>query len=432
MDARRPHRLAGDEPAPFRHPFANRASARHRAPGGVRAWAAGLGEQAEALATYLEGSDNDWVDVAATLACRRSHLDTRLAWPIPATGPRAEVVEGLRRFAATGDLPAQAVVRSVPSNLGDTAVLFTGQGSQRPRMGMGLAAAHPVFADALHEACAAFEGRLPRPLAALLTASADHPDAALLHRTDFTQPALFAVETALFRLWHHLGLRPAWLLGHSIGEIVAAHVAGVLSLTDAATLVTARGQLMAALRGGGAMMAIEATETEVLPHVHARPDTMAIAAVNGPRAVVVSGDQDAVEAVGSAFVGRGRRVRRLTVSHAFHSPHMTPMLDAFRDVAGQLTFHPPEIPVISNVTGAPARGRGAHGPGILGPPRACRRALPRRDAGAVPGWRHHLCGMWATWCAQRRRTRLRRRRRHVRGQPTTRPRRSPDLYGCPV
>ena len=218
-------------------------------------------------------------------------------------------------------------------------------------MGRQLYAWSPIFRESLDAVCAQLEGALDRPLRDILFASEGSEEAALLDRTVFTQPALFALEVALFRLLESVGLQPDLLLGHSIGELAAAHVAGVLSLGDACALVAARARLMQALRQDGAMVTVQASEDEALALLADQHERVSLAALNGPMSVVLAGDEDAVLAIADHFEKMGRKTTRLKVSHAFHSHHMDGMLDDFRKVAEQLTYHPARIPIISSLTG---------------------------------------------------------------------------------
>ncbi|MEV8518006.1 SDR family NAD(P)-dependent oxidoreductase [Dactylosporangium sp. NPDC051484] len=305
-----------------------------------------LRAQAERLLAYVQARPALSIpDVGRALATSRSAFGHRGA---VVGDSRDALLAGLRALAS--DATAPGVVRGT-SGEGKTAFLFSGQGSQRLGMGAELRRAYPVFADAFDAVCAELDAALDRPLQEVMFAPAGSAEAALLDTTAYTQPALFALEVALFRLLEYWNIIPAMLLGHSIGELAAAHVAGVLSLPDAARLVAARGRLMQALPEGGTMVALTASLDQVEPLLGGLSDRVSVAAINGPASTVISGDEEVVLDVAARWQSLGGKARRLTVSHAFHSPHMDGMLDEFRRVAETMDFQPPQIPVVSNLTG---------------------------------------------------------------------------------
>lgn len=314
--------------------------------GGVVAWvisgktASALAAQAGRLGRYVRARPAlDVVDVGYSLVSTRSVFDHRA---VVVGQTRDDLLAGLAGVVA--GRPEAGVVCGVGKPAGKTAFVFAGQGSQWLGMGSELYAAYPVFAEALDAVVDELDRHLRYPLRDVIWGH----DQDLLNTTEFAQPALFAVEVALYRLLMSWGVRPGLVLGHSVGELAAAHVAGALCLPDAAMLVAARGRLMQALPAGGAMFAVQAREDEVAPMLG---HDVSIAAVNGPASVVISGAHDAVSAIADRLRGQGRRVHRLAVSHAFHSALMEPMIAEFTAVAAELSVGLPTIPVISNVTG---------------------------------------------------------------------------------
>ncbi|MFF4527542.1 type I polyketide synthase, partial [Streptomyces bluensis] len=304
-----------------------------------------------AQAARLAAHDADHTGTGLSLVTGRAHLDHRAV--VLGTGP--DILRERTAALADGD-PAPGTVRGTVLD-GRTAWMFTGQGSQRPGMGRELYDAYPVFAAVLDVVCETLDAALAGapgfalPVRDVMFAAEGTPEAALLDRTGYAQTAQFALQTATAELLRSWDTRPDIVLGHSIGEYAAAYVAGVFDLADAARLVAARARVMQALPDGGAMAALEADEAEAADLLDGAPVT--IAAVNGPRAVVVSGTEDAVEQVMAAARERGRRVTRLRVSHAFHSPHMAPAVADFTRVAETVTFRPPTLAAVSTVTGTP-------------------------------------------------------------------------------
>ncbi|MFF4419128.1 type I polyketide synthase [Streptosporangium sp. NPDC001559] len=296
--------------------------------------AAALTAQASRLADHLEAHPElRPEDVSHSLATTRATFEHR-AVVLGNTG--ADLVKRLR---ALTDSPTATGTPRVT-------FLFTGQGSQRTGMGRTLYDTYPAFAQTFDRVAALFDPHLDIPLR---EAVFDPAHEELLNHTLYTQPALFTLHTALHHLLATWNIHPTALAGHSIGGITAAHLAGILTLEDAAHLVTVRARLMDALPPG-AMAAINAPETDVLPLLG---PGVGIAALNTPTSTVITGDEDAVQKLTDHFASLGRKTKKLTVSHAFHSHHLDPILNDFHDAIAALTFNPPTLPVISDHTGQP-------------------------------------------------------------------------------
>ncbi|CDR16261.1 modular polyketide synthase [Streptomyces iranensis] len=304
---------------------------------------AALRAQARRLRSFL--ADEPQLDVSElgfALGCGRAGLSDRA---VVVAGDREEALAGLGVVVRGGSgvgVVSGSVVR------GRLGVLFAGQGCQRVGMGRGLYEVFPVFREVFDGVCEVLDRELGAGGVSGSVREVVFGGGELLERTVFAQAGLFAVEAALFRLVESWGVVPDVVGGHSVGEVTAAYVAGVLSLEDAAVLVAARGRLMEALPEGGAMVAVGAGEERVRPLLVAGVD---IAVVNGPAAVVVSGDEEPVLRVAEELSGQGCRTRRLAVSHAFHSARMEPMLEEFREAIADVSFAAPVIPLVSNVTG---------------------------------------------------------------------------------
>ena len=297
------------------------------------ALAAYVAHYAAWLETHPEA---DLADVCYTTHVGRSHFTQRLALVAGSVEDlRTQLVQG---SGQQGVVPAQQPAPKI-------AFLFTGQGSQYAGMGQELDATEPTFRAALDACAAILDPLLGRPLREILN------DPAVIDQTTYTQPALFALEYALAQMWQTWGIAPDILIGHSIGELVAACIAGVFSLEDGLKLVAARGRLMGELPQDGHMVAIAADEAQVRDVIAPYAEDVSIAAVNGPTSVVISGRTAAVRDIAAQCAAKGVRTQALTVSHAFHSPLMEPMLTAFRAVAETIRYQAPMLPLVSNLTG---------------------------------------------------------------------------------
>jgi len=285
--------------------------------------------------TYLQTHPQSFVaDVCFTANVGRSHFPHRIA-------ATAETIQELQQ--QLDQVSPQTCYRQTPPRV---AMLFTGQGSQSPNLGRQLYETQPVFRDILDYCDRALQDTLPSSLLTVLYSE----DTSLVHQTEYTQPVLFAFEYALARLWQSWGVQPDMVCGHSIGEYVAACLAGAFSLEDGLKLVAARGKLMASVSTPGEMHAVFADETTVREIVHSYPE-VAIAAINTPQQAVISGEENAVSLVLKQLHNQGIETKSLNVSQAFHSPLMDSILEEFRSIAGQIQFSPLRIPLASNVTG---------------------------------------------------------------------------------
>jgi microcystin synthetase protein McyG len=332
------HVIVEEAPAVPPAPPAERERSRHLLVLSARTDAA-LRDLAAAYAERFAEPAAVPTDICFTAATGRSHFERRAA----VQGRSADEFRArLAALAETGETFAEA-----PAAAPKLAFLFTGQGSQYPGMGHTLYETQPTFRAALERCAALLDPLLDRPLLEVMF-SGD-----TVHATAYTQPALFALEYALATLWQSFGVRPAAVLGHSVGEYVAACLAGVLSLEDGLTLIAHRGRLIQSLPAGGGMAAVLAPESEVRAELTGYPG-LAVAAVNGPRHVVVSGAGTVLDAFTAALAGRGIVCLPLKVSHAFHSPLMDPILAEFARVVDGAALHPPTLPLIANLGGGPA------------------------------------------------------------------------------
>ncbi|MEU2874518.1 type I polyketide synthase [Streptomyces olivoreticuli] len=295
-------------------------------------------------------------DVAYSLATTRARHRHRVV--ISGSG-RAELLSAAAGF---GNGKRAAGVTAEDSPPGGLAIVFPGQGGQRPGMGRAAAEAFPVFEAALYEVCAAMDPLLERSLTSVMWADPDSEEAVLLDDATYAQPALFAVQVALYRLFESWGVTPDRLVGHSAGETTAVHVAGGLDLKDACILAAARGRLMDALPPGGAMAAVRISESEVAPWLAELPDPVSIASVNGPHSLVLSGAEAPLAALTDRLDAAGHKTRRVAVRGAAHSPLMDPLLEELGAVARTLSYSAPTIPVVSTVTGRHMTTEDAHDP----------------------------------------------------------------------
>ncbi|MDZ4721908.1 MAG: type I polyketide synthase, partial [Roseiflexaceae bacterium] len=307
-----------------------------------------LRELAQRYAEMLVKPGAALAEICAAANSGRTHAPHRIA--VVAGNP--EQMHTQLVALAAGELPTGATRAVVErANRPQVAFLFTGQGAQYVGMGRQLYREEPVFRVALDTCDQLLRSALDRPLLDVIFGQGAEDAQTLIDQTVYTQPALFAIEYALAQLWQSWGIEPAALLGHSVGEYVAACLAGVFSLEDGLRLIAARGRLMQSLPHGGAMAALAIDEQRARQLIAPYTGRVDIAAINEPESCVISGEAKAVDELVALVAAEGRRTRRLSVSHAFHSPLMDPILDAFEREASQVQYAAPRIPLISNLTG---------------------------------------------------------------------------------
>ncbi|WP_133056478.1 type I polyketide synthase, partial [Mycobacterium decipiens] len=312
-----------------------------------------LGAQAERLYQYLvDRPDVDLTDLAYSLATTRAHHSYRAAVTVPVDtdNARDDLLAGLRALAVGQSHPGVFGHHYRLGQAGKTVFVLPGQGGQYPGMGAELYRRHGGFAAAFDEVCAVVDGHLDVPLRDVVFAEPGTVNAELLQQTAYAQPALFAFGVAMHAVLTQAGLSPDYLLGHSVGELTAAYVAGVFSLEEAAVLVCARGRLMQGCVPG-AMMAISATEPDAVALLRDHP-AVVVAAVNGPTSVVVAGPAEQLDGLREYCSAANFQATLLRVSHAFHSPAMDPVLAELEAIADRLSFRPPSVPIVSNLTGS--------------------------------------------------------------------------------
>ena len=302
-----------------------------------------LSELAGRVAAHLGTKvDEPLADVCYSLNAGRAHFGQRAA----VVAASRESLQGALSAAARGDEAEGLRHGARPDRLPELAFLYTGQGSQHGGMGRELYETQPTFRRALERCAEVVRGELERPLLEVMFGGGEELD-----ETQYTQPALFALEWSLSELWRSFGVRPTWVMGHSVGEYVAACVAGAYTVEEGLHLIAARGRLMGALARDGAMVSVVASEGQVEEVVGRHGGEVSIAAVNGPQSVVISGRREAVERAARELEEGGAKTKELSVSHAFHSALLEPMLGEFERVASQVEYRAAELGVVSNLTG---------------------------------------------------------------------------------